>query len=301
MKSSLWNRCPLLLAGIVGTSLFASSVSADEILIYKLSAARNWQSNEVYYPNDSSRTSVRAQVNGTVRDASYLIYNNTTKDMDVVNYFTQTTDGGPSKVYTVTNYEGKAFDRQILPLVPDSNGDRPSEADLEYQKTNANATGTSIRVALKWGSNSDEDETTPETSTSYSLDTAMGEQTMTFLIGTGGSRVLGKAPNSVTLPEVAATIKGVNRRLSSREEVLDQAAQNILYYQNVYRGRSTPSATFDSALSLWANVGNVSKPKGTVDAVSPVATSAIGLEIVKQTVEKLGFDSIAPPVEVTPP
>ena len=73
MKSSLWNRCFSLLTGIVGVSLLASSAQADEILIYKLAAARNWQSNEVYYPNESDLVSRRNQVYGVIRDASYLV------------------------------------------------------------------------------------------------------------------------------------------------------------------------------------------------------------------------------------
>jgi hypothetical protein len=299
MKSSLWNRCFSLLTGIVGASLLASSAHADEILIYKLAAARNWQSNEVYYPNDAALVSRRNQVNGVIRDASYLVYNNTTKVMDVVNYFTQTTDGGPKKLYTVASYTGKTFDRQILGLTA---GNRDAVADLEYQKTNANATGTSLRLALKWGSNGEETSNEPEVSgSSYSLDTTSEKQAMNFLIGTGGSRVLGKAPNSVTLPEVAATLRGVNRDLSSYIEVLDQANQNIVYFQNVYRGRSTPTATFDSPLSLWANGGNTVKPKGTTDVVGTAATGSFGLSIVKQVVEKLGFDSAIPSAVITPP
>lgn len=298
MKSSLWNRCFLLLTGIVGTSLLASSAYADQILIYKLAAARNWQSNEVYYPNDANRVSKRNQVNGVIRDASYLIYNNTTNDLNVVNYFTETIDGSKEKLYTVASYDGKVFDRQIIGL---TSGDRSSVSDLEYQKTIANATGTSLRLALKWGSNEEDTSNEPAAPGAYSLDSQSETQAMNFLIGIGGSRVLGKAPNSVTLPEVAATLKGVNRDLSSYFEVLDQANQNILYYQNVYRGRSLPSAKFDTALSLWANVGNVSKPKGTTDVLGTAATSAFGLDIVKQVVEKLGFDPAASAVVITPP
>jgi hypothetical protein len=298
MKSSLWNRCFSLLTGIVGVSLLASSAQADEILIYKLAAARNWQSNEVYYPNSSDLVSRRNQVNGVIRDASYLVYNNTTKAMEVVNYFSQTTDGGAKRLYTVASYVGKTFDRQILGLTA---ANRDAVADLEYQRTNANATGTSLRLALKWGSNGEELTSEPAGVNSFSLDTKSEKQAMNFLIGTGGSRVLGKAPNSVTLPEVAATLRGVNRDLSSYIEVLDQANQGIVYYQNVYRGRSTPTATFDSPLSLWANAGNSAKPKGTTDVVGTAATSSFGLSIVKQVVEKLGFDSAAPSMTITPP
>lgn len=298
MKSSLWNRCFSLLTGIVGASLLASSAHADQILIYKLAAARNWQSNEVYYPNDAGLVSRRNQVNGVIRDASYLVYNNTTKAMEVVNYFTQTTDGGPKKLYTVASYTGKTFDRQILGLTA---GNRDAVADLEYQKTNVNATGTSLRLALKWGSNGEEVTSVPASGSSYSLDTTTEKQAMNVLIGTGGSRVLGKAPNSVTLLEVAATLKGVNRDLSSHMEVLDQANENVVYFQNVYRGRSTPTATFDSPLSLWANVGNTVKPKGTTDVLGASANSAFGLSIVKQVVEKLGFDSAIPSAVITPP
>lgn len=298
MKFSLWTSFFSILTGITAASLLASSAQADEILIYKLAAARNWQNNEAYYPNESDLVSRRNQVNGVIRDASYLVYNNTTKAMEVVNYFTQTTDGGAKRLYTAMSYIGKTFDRQILGLTA---ANRVAVSDLEYQKTNANPTGTSLRLALKWGSNGEEFTSEPAGVNSFSLDTKSEKQAMNFLIGTGGSRLLGKAPNSVTLPEVAATLRGVNRELSSYIEVLDQANQGIIYYQNVYRGRSTPTATFDSPLTLWANAGNSAKPKGTNDAVGTAATSFFGLSIVKQVVERLGFDPATPAMTVTPP
>lgn len=238
----------------------ALPVNADEVLVYKVAAARRWQQDTAYYPN-SANPQLRNSIVGTFKDTSYLILNRTTKEMAVVNYYQFVQDGGKFKVYQIERGQ-----------YADWNGTFPAGTRYEYQVVQAPKAGTQV-VSLKSGFQTNEasdfnDDGFSDTSTSGEL---------LFLRGAGGPR---KLSATLTLQEVGAKLAGLKSEFETIE--YGPAGTPDAYGTSYYRGSGKLTATLDAPTSLAASTLSSDATEGAI-------------ALVETALQKLGYDNLDAP------
>lgn len=222
--------CSLLGAFAVGG---VCDATADEILIYKVSASRRWQQNEAYLPL-SSAPQLRNANAGSFKDTSYLILNRSSGEATTVNYYTEVRDGGRYQEYAVIKDRFEVWGPNF-----------PADALWEYQSVKATG-NNAFTISLKLG-----------TSANFSGDLnndgqadAAKEGLVSFLVGVGGPRTFGKGVAAVTVPQVPARLAGVKREAQQTEfgPLESPQAFGAVYY----RGAGAQTATLDVKLTTEA-------------------------------------------------
>ena len=263
IKTSRRNRwSSLAMAGVIALTGF---VSADEVLVYKVSSSRKWQQNAATNPGQATETG-RRQVAGVFKDTSYLILNRTTKEVVRVDYFTRTFDGARVKEYLVAN-ESYADWTGLFP------------AD-EWEALSVAAPGGKTSFSLKsGGQNSDSDDLNDD----GEID-AIEEGQLSYFVGLAGPRKFG----ANTLPNVAALMKGAKRE--SRDilygPAVDLIAEKFPVAQVHYSAEGKQTAVLDTKTTTTAL--NTTPPMVTPPLT--VATTHYALFLVRQLLEKAGFE-----------
>ena len=268
-KTNRRNRLALLaLAGVIALT---GHVSADEVLVYKVSASRKWKQNAELDPEAAQKpvaaTPVgRRQVAGVVKDTSYLILNRTTKEVVVVDYFTRTSDGAKVKEYLVHN-ESYADWTGIFPSV-------------EWEALSVAAPSGRTSFSLKSGGQIiDSDDLNGDGETD-----AFQEGKLSYFVGAAGPRAFG----ATTLPNVAASLRGVKREAMdiTYGPALDLIGNKFPVARVIYSGAGSQSAVLDSRTTTTA----LNTPPPAVPAGLTVATTGYALFLVRQLLDKAGFE-----------
>jgi hypothetical protein len=268
--------CSLLVA--VGGAFDAA---ADEILIYKVSAARRWQQDEAFFPNRTTPPPVLRNSNaGSFTDTSYLVLNRTSGEATTVDYYTAVRDGGKFKEYLISRDRFELWGPNF-----------PANALWEYQTVAG--TGTNVAaISLKQGANSD---FSGDVNGDGQAD-ATREGNLSFLLGSGGARVFGKGANAVTVQQVPAKLTGVKRE--GRQVSYGPLENPQTYGFFYYRGSGNQTATLDTKLTESAlNYVSASLTGVTsVNTTNVFVKTAHGLE----TGDELKFESGTDFPELTP-
>lgn len=218
----------LALGALAALLTGALPAQSEEVLVYKLAAARRWQQDSAYYP-DSANPQLRNSIAGTFNDTSYLVLNRTTKEMVMIDYYQFTEDGGRYRVYEI---ERGTF--------ADWNKTFPANTSYEYQIVQAPRSGTQT-VSLKSGFQTI--ESADLNADGFPEDIASGE--LWFLRGGAGPRRLSA---QLTLNQVAGRLTGVKREFSTTEYGPLGSSYGIEHY----RGGGTQTATLDAPSTLAA-------------------------------------------------
>jgi hypothetical protein len=229
------NSIKSLLAVAIGAAcLGQDAASADEILIYKVGAARRWTENIVYFPESSSPVT-RRSVAGTFRDTSYLLINRSSSEVVSVDYFRSVVDGARLAQYFISNESVKAWD-----------GILPSATEHELQVIKAPGNGK-FWQSLKKGFKSNPIDLIGGglDLNGDGIDDTLDEGQVSFLSGAAGNRKLG----AVTLPEVAAALRGMKREFANTEI----GGSSTPYSFSHYEGFGPLTARLDARLSTQAN------------------------------------------------
>lgn len=253
----------LKLLALTGLLAVSSVATADDVLVYKVSASRKWQQNTAMNPGQATETG-RRQTAGVARDTSYLILNLTNKDVVRVDYYTRISDGARLKEFAVSR-ESYA----------DWTGVFPAE---EWETLSVAAPGGRTSLSLKSG-----------TQASYSGDfngdgetDAFEEGFLSYFVGVAGPRRLG----SVTLPNVAPRLQGVKRQ--NIEAVygpaLDVIENKFPLARVYYRGAGAQRAVLDARTTTAA----LNTPPPVLTEI--IATTDYALFLVKQLLERAGFE-----------
>jgi hypothetical protein len=270
------NQMPMFVAGFEGTGTAGNGLVVHDIFarhdlqIYKLAAARNWQQDELYYPNSSAPVRRNPQA-GVVRDTAYLIVDRTAQEVRTINYYTRVFDGAKIKEYTISTDDYVPWTESL-----------PAGGEMEFLQTAAPGVGI-MTSSFKQGR-------TVVANNDVSLDDDMIFDTgvssdLFYLIGSGKDIAFGKRPNTITLPKVPTRMTGVAR------QVLDATLGDNMdpVRQVFYRSTGTQTATLDTVLTT------------KVITLLPAATGGLSLSDMAQAtteveaaLSKLGFDPATP-------
>jgi|GEM_PF-6328283 len=264
-------RKSLALLALAGAIALTDHVSADEVLVYKVSASRQWKQNAELDPEAAQKPVPaspigRRQVAGVARDTSYLLLNLTTKEVVVVDYFTRTTDGARVKEYLVSN-ESFADWTGVFPSV-------------EWEALTVAAPSARTSFSLKSGQQVID---SGDLNRDGEAD-AFEEGKLSYFVGLAGPRAFG----ATTLPNVAASLRGVKREAMdiTYGPALDLIGNKFPVARVIYSAAGGQSAVLDTRTTTTAI--NTTPP--TVPAGLTVATTGYALFLVRQILEKAGFE-----------
>lgn len=253
----------LKLLALTGLLAVSSVATADDVLVYKVSAGRKWQQNTAMNPGQPTETG-RRQTAGVAKDTSYLILNLTNKEIVRVEYYTRISDGARLKEFAV-----------IRENFADWTGLFPVE---EWEALSVAAPGAKTSFSLKAGDQ-----------LSYSgdfngdgEDDAFEEGFLSYLVGVAGPRKF----KGVTLPSVAARMRGVKRQTIEAVygPALDLIAIKFPLARVYYRGAGVQNAVLDTKTTTAVLNNPPPVPSETI------ATTDYALFLVKQLLEKAGFE-----------
>lgn len=278
---------PLLISGYEGTGAANTSgivvhtdvvkFAPDEIFVYKVTNARNWQQDEVYYPG-SEAPQPRNTRAGVVKDTSYLILNRSTRQIKSLRYFTRIEDGATLKEYTVEDGSYKPWDGILAPI-----------NDLEYLETVAPGVDQ-FTLSLKGGEaleiNQDADldgDGIMETGRTGSV---------SFLIGAAKPTKFGTGVAAITMPRVATTLAGnVHQVLDADfgDEDGPDFTDFLPIRQTYYRGSGAQTATLDTLTT-----GKVLTVDPAIGSGLVRGTIEYALSLVTAELAKLGYENAQP-------
>jgi len=228
--------------------------AADEILIYKVSAARRWQQNEAYLPL-SATPQLRNANAGSFTDTSYLILNRTSGEAVSVNYYTVIRDGGRYKEYAV--------ERDLFAQWGPS---FPVDALWEYSAVAAPG-NNAFTVSLKQGGSSD---FSGDFNGDGQADTTK-EGYVSFLVGAAATRTFGRGVSAVTVAQVPARLTGVKRE--GKQISYGPLESPQAFGETYYRGAGGQTATLDAKLTESALA--LAAPVNLTDVTSASSTDRL--------------------------
>lgn len=260
-------RFSLASLALVGMLALSSSVFAEEVLIYKVSASRKWQQDTALNPGKGTETG-RRQLAGVARDTSYLILNRTTKEVVLVDYYTRIADGAKIKEYAVANQS-----------YADWTGVFPSE---EWEAQSVAALSGKTSLSLKTGKQEVGNE---DLNGDGELD-AFEEGTLSYFVGPAGARSFGVT----ALANVAASLKGAKRQSNdiTYGPALDIIGGKFPLARVFYRGAAAQGAVLDTRTTATAL--NTAPPATSGETV---ATTSYALYLVRQLLDKGGYEDAA--------
>lgn len=278
---------PLLVSGYEGTGTANTSgivvhtdvvkFAPDEILVYKVTNARNWQQDEVYNPG-TDKAQPRNTRAGVVKDASYLILNRSTRQIKSIRYFTRVEDGATLKEYTVEDGNFKPWDGVLAPI-----------NDLEYLETVAQGVDQ-FTVSLKGGEALEIDHDADLDNDGINETGRTGS--VSFLIGAGKPTKFGTGITAITLPRVATTLAGnVHQVMDADFGDSDGPDFNdfLPVRQTYYRGSGAQTGTLDTLTTGKVLTVDPAIGSGLVRGTMEYAVSLVTAEL-----EKLGYENAQP-------
>jgi hypothetical protein len=209
---------------------------AEEILIYKVTAARHWQQDTAFF-HTTANPITRRGVAGTFRDTSYLVLNRDTGEVSRIDYVQSTRDGARVREYFVNTERFAVWD-----------GTLPGAGVWEYMATPAPRGQTT--VSLKTGfKTQDLDELGIIDVNGDGFEDTVSEGLVSFLSGAAAPRRFG----ALTLADVAGRLTGAKREFNTTELGLDPDPENAPfvppYAITHYRGGGAQTATLDARLT----------------------------------------------------
>jgi hypothetical protein len=257
-------RTSLTLLALTGLLAFNTASLADDVLIYKVSASRKWQQNTAMNPGQPNELG-RRQTAGVAKDTSYLILNQTTKEVVRIEYYTRISDGGRLKEFAV-------FEETFA----DWTGVFPAD---QWEALSVAAPGGRTSLSLKSGK---QESFSGDFNGNGEID-SFDEAFLSYFVGMAASRTF----RGVVVPNVASSMSGAKRQ--NIEAVygpaLDLIANKVPLARVYYRGAGRQRAILDAKLTTTA----LTTPP-PVGAVETIATTDYAVSLVKQVLEKAGFE-----------
>jgi len=254
----------LKLLALTGLLAVSSVATADEVLVYKVSASRKWQQNTAMNPGQSTETG-RRQIAGVARDTSYLILNRTSKEVVRIEYYTRISDGARLREFAV-HQETYADWTGVFP------GD-------EWEALSVAAPGGRTSLSLKSGK---QESISGDFNGDGETD-AIDEGFLSYVVGVAATRKF----KDVILPDVASKMTGMKRQ--NIEAVygpaLDIIENKFPLARVYYRGAGKQNAVLDAKTTT--TLLNTPPPPASGETI---ATTGYALFLVKQLLEKAGFE-----------
>jgi hypothetical protein len=257
-------RTSLTLLAVTGLMALTTAVSADDVLIYKVSASRRWQQNTAMNPGQPNELG-RRQTAGVAKDTSYLILNQTTREVVRIDYYTRISDGARLREFAVFE-ESYANWTGVFP------------AD-QWESLSVAAPGGRTSLSLKTGK---QESFSGDFNGDGEID-SFDEGFLSYFVGVAASRTF----RGVVVPNVASSMSGAKRQ--NIEAVygpaLDLIANRVPLARVYYRGAGRQSAILDARLTTTALA--TPPPAGSSEAI---ATTDYAVFLVKQVLERAGFE-----------
>lgn len=275
------NAMPMFVAGYEGTGTGGNGIvvhdlyTRNDVLVYKLATARNWNQDEVYNPASTSPITRNPRA-GVMKDNAYFIVDRTTRAVKTISYYSRVFDGAPIKEYKVEN---DTFAPWAFSL--------PAGGEMEFLETLAPGTGMAT-ASFKQG-----ETLVAQNDIDFDGDSVLDRGTSSslfYLIGNGKDAVFGKKPNTVTLPKVATKLTGVARQVLAAElGDTDGAGPAGPVRQVFFRSSGAQTATLDTVLTTKVLTVVPAANTGLILGDMNYATSA-----VIEALDKLGYDAADP-------
>ncbi len=272
---------PLFIAGYEGTGTGGNGLvvhdlyTRNDMLVYKLATARNWNQDEVYNPTSTTPITRNPQA-GVMKDNAYFIVDRTTRAVKTIRYYSRVNDGATLKEYTIENGTYSPWAYTL-----------PAAGELEFLQTLAPGTGVAT-ASFKQGETVQAlDDLDLDGDSLFDRGTS---STLSDLIGNGKNTVFGKKPNTLTLPKVATKLTGVAREVLAAElGDPDGPGLSGPVRQVFYRSSGAQTATLDTVTTTKVLTVVPAADTGLILGDMNYATKA-----VIEALDKLGYDAADP-------